>query len=317
MDEIMLSICVPTYNHEKYIVQALDSILAQKTRYKYEVLVGEDCSTDDTRNVLMEYENKHPGKFTIYYREKNMSNHPEYTNTGDLKRRCRGKYVITLEGDDFWIDNNKIEEQIDFLENHPDYIAVSHNCLVVDDNSEPNGEEYPECKDEEYTLEHYMMGILPGQYATIMHRNYFKEEIFDTSLITKRLVPGDRLLYFSVVSNGKIHCIQKKMTAYRHVTHTGSSFSATHKKKYDYNYNKRWHIEQIKYAHKINNKMAIKVSEMLYISFLNGGLKEKKISLIDAIKSIGLVRYKLTSIIFLTKRKFMRKKYTLSDKTIR
>ncbi|MDD6202652.1 MAG: glycosyltransferase, partial [Lachnospiraceae bacterium] len=61
-----LSIIVPTYNHEKYIVQALDSILAQNIRYPFEVLVGEDCSTDHTREILKDYEAKHPGIFTIF-----------------------------------------------------------------------------------------------------------------------------------------------------------------------------------------------------------------------------------------------------------
>ena len=67
MDDVILSIYVPTYNHEKYIARALDSILMQKTDYAYEVLVGEDASTDNTRAILKEYEKKYPGRFQMYF----------------------------------------------------------------------------------------------------------------------------------------------------------------------------------------------------------------------------------------------------------
>ena len=98
-----LSIYVATYNHEKYITKALDSVFMQKTKYSFEVLVGEDCSTDNTRLVLKEYEKKNYNNLTIYYRQKNMSN-MDISNAMDLIMRCRGKYLIALEGDDYWID---------------------------------------------------------------------------------------------------------------------------------------------------------------------------------------------------------------------
>mgnify|MGYP004538349555 CR=1 FL=1 len=156
----MLSVYVPTYNHEKYITRALDSILMQKTEYSYEVLVGEDVSTDSTRAVLKEYEKAHPGKLTVFYREKNMNDMPIW-NSLDLKMRARGKYMIALEGDDFWTDDRKLQKQIDFLESHPEYIAVAHNCVVVGADSEPNGEAYPECKDAEYTFAHFLSALCP------------------------------------------------------------------------------------------------------------------------------------------------------------
>ena len=112
MKELMLSIYVPVYNHEKYIVETLDSILMQKTEYRYEVLVGEDCSTDNTRQVLEAYEKTHPGKLTVFYRKRNMHK-DEIRNSTDLRLRCRGKYIIGIEGDDFWTDPLKIQKQID------------------------------------------------------------------------------------------------------------------------------------------------------------------------------------------------------------
>lgn len=270
MQELMLSIYVATYNHEKYITRALDSILMQKTKYSYEVLVGEDASTDGTRNVLKEYEKEHPGRFQIFYREKNMHRQTP-NNARDLKNRCQGKYIIALEGDDYWLDEYKIEKQIDFLESHPDYLAVAHNCIVVGEDSQANGEEYPECRDEEYTLKHFVSEIMPGQLTTFMYRNYFKNDILDRSLFNKGLHPGDRLTYFAFVLNGKIHCIQEVMSAYRHIKSGGTSFSAT--LKYDFEKMERWNYGLVEYARKLNHSEGIKYSELIYFRNLVNGLK--------------------------------------------
>ena len=201
------------------------------------------------------------------------------SNVGDLKKRAQGKYWITLEGDDYWTDENKIEKQLTFLESHPDYIAISHNCIVVDEDSNPTKEKYPECKDEEYTIDHYLNNILPGQLATVMTRNYYKENLFDLSILMKRLSPGDRLLYFALVTHGKIHCIQEQMSAYRHVTNSGTSFSANYK--FDFNKGEHWHKELLNYAYSLNNRKAANVAETLYFTYLVQAYKGHFIKLKD------------------------------------
>ena len=286
MSELMLSIYVATYNHEKYIEQALDSILMQETKYSYEVLIGEDCSKDNTRQVLKEYEKKHPGKFTVFYRDHNMY-HDEVNNGEDLKRRCRGKYIIALEGDDYWTDSSKIEKQITFLEKHPEYNAVAHQCTVVDEFSIPNGEEYPSCKETQYTFQHFASGITPGQLTTVMYRNFYAYDILDSSLCKMKLSPGDQCIYFSLVSNGKIYCMKEVMSAYRHITAKGTSFSATYK----YEFEKLENLTSafIDYAKKIGNKEAKKYAEFMYMRNLYSGVKSKQISLKQAInKSVRI-----------------------------
>lgn len=152
-EEITLSVMIPTYNHERYIVKALDSVFMQETEYTYEVLVGEDASTDGTRHVLKEYESEHKyDALHVFYRKHNMRNDP-ISNQKDLRLRCQGKYIITLEGDDYWIDKDKIQRQISFLENHPDYVTVAHNCKIVNENNEPVDFSYPECKNNEYSFD--------------------------------------------------------------------------------------------------------------------------------------------------------------------
>lgn len=298
-NDIMLSIYVATYNHENYIARALDSILMQKTKYKFEVLVGEDASTDNTREVLKEYEKKYPGFFTMFYREKNMY-HSECNNSVDLMRRCTGKYIIALEGDDFWTDENKLEKQIDFLENHPEYIAVAHNCVVVDEESVPNGEEYPECKDIDYTFEHYFSEIMPGQLATFMYRNYMIDDSFDSSIFDKNLSPGDRLLYFSLLCNGKIYCMQEKMSAYRHITTHGSSFSANFRM--NYFSQKPWYDELFSYAKRHTSKKYVKLCAYQKLYGLIYSFLKKQMSFGEFSKEFTLIPYKFSSFVIGVKR---------------
>lgn len=289
----MLSIIVPTYGHEKYIAKALDSILMQQTHYRFEVLVGDDASPDGTREILKEYERRYPDVFTMFYRETNMRQQGK-SNAGDLKRRARGKYTIVLEGDDFWLDPLKIEKQVSFLETHPEYIAVAHNCLVVGEDSEPNGETYPECKETEYTLRHFMYDILPGQLATIMTRNFIKYHMFDTSLLYKGLSPGDRLLDFVLVTHGRVYCMQEKMTAYRHVLKGGTSVSANYK--LDYAKEEHWFHELLLYARSLKQPEAIQCAETWYLAMHMYFLRLRKITLKEFFSHIGCLEHKCSAL---------------------
>lgn len=290
---VMVSIYVATYNHENYIVKALDSILMQKTQYSYEVLVGEDVSTDHTREVLQAYEQKYPGKFQIFYREKNMSQ-DRITNGLDLKLRCKGKYVIALEGDDFWTDEYKLEKEVRFLEEHPQYIAVAHNCQVVGEDSLPNGESYPECKQTEYTFSHFFDRIMPGQLTTVLCRNYMLMDNFDKSLIMRSLTPGDQLTYFSLLCHGKIYCMQEIMSAYRHVTTHGSSFSATHTFRYERE--KEWYSALAEYAYRHCEKWVAQRAEYFQFALILGSALRREVSWSEAQKDLKTVRCKPTMI---------------------
>lgn len=297
-NELMLSIYVPVYNHEKYIVRALDSILMQKTKYRYEVWIGEDASTDDTRAVLMEYEKKCPPDFHFLYREKNMHN-SECRNDLDLRLRCKGKYLICLEGDDFWTDENKIEKQIDFLESHPEYIAVSHNCVVVGKDSLPNGEEYPECKDTEYTFKHLASEIMPGQFTTVMMKNYMLDKNFNSTILCKKLLPLDRLVYFFLLCYGKVYCMQETMSAYRHITDSGTSYSATYK--YNFIEAEEWHEALLNYSRSINRRTAIQYAEILYVRCIWLALRKKAIKFTEFCSYFKKHKLKLSSFMLCVK----------------
>lgn len=297
---VTVSIYVPTFNHEDYITQALDSILMQQTQYSYEVYIGEDCSTDNTRQVLKAWEAAHPDpQFHFFYRQQNMHK-SAITNAADLKQRCTGKYIICLEGDDFWTDPNKLESQVSFLETHPEYYAVAHNCTVVSKDSSPSGEKYPECKDTEYSLRHFASDILPGQMATLLARNYMIDPEFDRTLIDTPQGPGDRRIFFSLLCHGSIYCLQKTMSAYRHILTEGSSFSAT--RKYSYHTELANSRVILEYAYQLENKEAIRCAEMLYLRTIRHALRNSHVSQQTARQDTRILRHKLRTTALLLKR---------------
>ena len=294
MSQIMLSIYIATYNHEKYIEQALNSVFMQKTNYSYEVIVGEDCSTDNTRKVLKQYEQRHfdlvqNRTLKILYRDHNMyGENPN--NIMDLIKRCSGKYIIALEGDDFWIDNNKIQTQIDFLEKNPEYIAVAHDCIVVDRASSPINEIYPTCRDYEYTLKHFMSNQFPGQTTTVLYRNIYTMDEVNTDILFKGLMPGDKLRNYVVMMNGKIKCMPEKMSAYRHITDGGDSWSTRYYYKFDVEYDFCQGL--LNYSTEENKKDYIFASEALMFRCLAKALHFRTIRFLEFLRYFLVVNNK-------------------------
>lgn len=115
MQDIMFSVAVITYNQEKYISQTLDSILNQEHDYKYEIVIGEDCSTDNTKKIIEEYVTKYPDIIKPLYNNPNKGLINNYFN---VITHCQGKYIMECAGDDYWLPE-KVEIQIDFMESNP------------------------------------------------------------------------------------------------------------------------------------------------------------------------------------------------------
>ena len=118
---------VVTYNHERYIRAALDSIVAQQTTFVVEVVIGEDCSTDGTRAILLEYQARYSVLIRLLLHERNLGVSRNWETT---LRACRGKYIALLEGDDYWTSPHKLQRQVDFLESRPDFSLCFHGARV-------------------------------------------------------------------------------------------------------------------------------------------------------------------------------------------
>lgn len=230
-DAVDVSVLVAVYNHEAYIRQALSSVLMQKVNFRFEVLIGEDCSTDQSREVIDGM--ALPENFIRIYNERNLGIRENYRK---LYGRMRGRYFIVLEGDDYWTDERKFQIQYDFLESHPEYIAAAHRTRVVNRAGTPIAVRYPECRHAEYTLRDYEKGLLPGQTATVMRRNYWAGQGYCPFPDCGTYPAGDRVNAFYYLTNGKVYCMPQVMSAYRFVVNGGSSFSAT----YRYDVQKEW-----------------------------------------------------------------------------
>lgn len=261
-DMPILSVCIVAYMHERYIANAIESVLNQETQYEYEIIIGDDASTDKTETIILEYVKKYPNRFKLLFLKDNAYGTPDNLSV-QLKRMAQGKYILTLEGDDYWTDIHKIQKQVDYLEQRPEYLAVAHNCAIVDENGAETGEQYPECKDTEYSLFYWRNSILAGQTASVMFVNPKYRTDIDWSLISKGLIPGDRLMLYVLTLNGKVGCIQEVMTAYRHVTDQGTSFSAN----YVYNPSawENWYREVLIYTYHNGNAVDVKYAERMYV----------------------------------------------------
>ncbi|NCD09785.1 MAG: glycosyltransferase family 2 protein, partial [Negativicutes bacterium] len=129
----LLSVWVVVYNHEAFVRQALDSILMQKVTFDYEIVIGEDRSTDRTRDIVIEYQHLHPDKIRLRLARENLYSQGLKPGIGVLAV-SRGKYIAMLEGDDYWTDPLKLQKQVDFLEAHPDYSLCGHNTKIIYEN---------------------------------------------------------------------------------------------------------------------------------------------------------------------------------------
>jgi glycosyltransferase involved in cell wall biosynthesis len=116
-----------TYNHEDYIVEAIESVLKQVTSFSLRLVIGEDGSTDGTREICAAYAKKHPGIVQLLPAGGNRGMMQNFIRT---LQACDGKYIAFLEGDDYWTDPYKLQKQIDFLETHPAYSACFHNVTI-------------------------------------------------------------------------------------------------------------------------------------------------------------------------------------------
>src|SRR5574344_1129401 len=120
MTDPLLSICCIAYNQEKFIRQTLDGFVMQKTNFKFEVLINDDCSTDGTADIIREYETNYPDLIKPLYHDRNQYSQGFPVNMNNVSR-AKGKYIALCEGDDYWIDPQKLQVQVDFLESHPDF----------------------------------------------------------------------------------------------------------------------------------------------------------------------------------------------------
>lgn len=262
MSDIKVSVVMATYNHSQYIEKALRSAVSQKVNFKYEIVVGDDASLDDTAQIVARLYNEYPDIVIPVLREENLG---AMSNVEDLLSRCNGEYIAFLEGDDFWISSEKLQKQVDFLDENSEYVACYHKNIKVDENGKTivaKDDNY--CKHHDYTIEEFSDFVLPGHTATMLVRKSVFENLYkntDIQAVIKRhrYVAGDKLLSLYLLIVGKVYCFDDVMSAYRCIEKkNGTNFSSKYSWKKAYGL--FFHIREIYNFNKIEKKLNIQVS---------------------------------------------------------
>ena len=136
----LVSICCLTFNHEKFIADALDSFLSQECDFPYEIIVHDDASTDQTAKIIRQYERENSNIIRGIYQEENQYSQKISNMQTHIAPLVKGEFIATCEGDDYWCDTRKLKKQVEFLEQNRDYSMCFHAVSVVDVDKKPTGE---------------------------------------------------------------------------------------------------------------------------------------------------------------------------------
>ena len=210
------------YNHGKYIAQAIEGVIQQKTNFRYKLIIGEDCSSDNTREIIESYLKKYPSKIKGIFHARNVG---AFENSRILFSECNSKYIALCDGDDYWTDQFKLQKQIDFLEQNPDFSICFHNSKIIFEE-DPTNTSYsnPPDQPEVSTFE----DIAKGEFIYTA-TNTFRNKDF-------KKFP---LKYFQYINNytidlhnaqfGKIKYLNEAMSVYR--KHAGGMWSMVAREK--------------------------------------------------------------------------------------
>ena len=210
----LLTIYCITYNHEKYITNALESFVKQKTDFPFRVIVHDDASTDLTAKIIREYEKKYPDIIFAIFEEENQ--HSKGIRIHKIVGQfVTEKYCAICEGDDFWIDDNKLQIQVDYLENNPDCTLCVHNTKYVNIDGSDVGRLFSKKEtDCDYSAREIIDkfgGDLFQTSSFVMRREY----LFNRPENLKFFTVGDYPMAVNCALNGRVHYIARVMSCYR------------------------------------------------------------------------------------------------------
>ncbi|MBQ2857748.1 MAG: glycosyltransferase [Bacteroidaceae bacterium] len=223
-NNIIVSIICLAYNHEKYIRQCLEGFIMQKTNFTYEVIIHDDASTDKTATIIKEYESKFPNIIKPIYQKENQ--YSKGIKIGDtfLYPKARGKYIAECEGDDYWIDPLKLQKQVDFLEENPNYTMCCSDAIIKTTESILDWSRYPQNQD--VLIEDIIInGGWFIQTASLIYRKNILDKYPD---YCKNCHVGDYPIMLWAGINGKIRWFAEKQVIYHYSM--GNSWTSRIKK---------------------------------------------------------------------------------------
>ncbi len=218
MESPAVTVAITTYNHERYIETAIRSALEQQTTFPVEILVADDVSKDNTREIIRRLDREFPGRLTLLMRETNLG---LSANLQDCRARARGKYLAVLEGDDIWIDPLKLQKQHDALESHPDWtMCYASSRVFHDDHAKPPHIKPNPPPTRTLVVEDFLR---ENQVQTMSVAMYRQGIVKQTPPWHAKLRIGDWALHILHADAGPIGFIPDVVTGYR--VHAGGLWS--------------------------------------------------------------------------------------------
>ncbi len=213
----LLSVCLITYNHVKYIEQAIVGVLMQQVNFPWELIIADDCSTDGAREILVNYQKQHPELIKLILQEENVG---AYKNWMDLIAYPQSKYIAYLDGDDYWTDALKLQKQVDFLEVNPDYAICTHHVNAIENDISQHSPNLGLINEGSFTIEDLAKWNIIHS-PSLVYRN----GLIDEYPAWLALAPaGDYVQHMLNAKKGKIKYLPDTMAVYRQ--HAGGTWSA-------------------------------------------------------------------------------------------
>ncbi|MFJ7735129.1 glycosyltransferase [Lysinibacillus sp. NPDC097287] len=219
-DDIMVTISCTTYNHEAYIADAIESFLMQKINFKYEILIHDDASTDRTPEIIREYEMKFPDIIKPIYQIENQHS-KGVSVSGLVRKKAKGKYIALCEGDDYWIDEYKLQKQVNYMEENPECTFCFSNAHVEDQKNKrrnrlvipwlPENKNYFNNVSRKYSAgELQLLGFIPTMSFL------YRKKVFNNPPDWYYKAPvGDNALKLIATSYGYAYYMNEPMCTYR------------------------------------------------------------------------------------------------------
>lgn len=213
-----VSVLMITYNHEKYIEEAVRSVMMQETDFDYELIIGEDCSTDNTREIVLRLKDEFPDKIRLILHQENVGMIPNFI---DVYNAATGEYIALCEGDDYWTDPKKLQLQVDFLENNPSIRICSHPVQILREHGS-SGEEIKTCPENDFDdVQSVYNRMRPTSYTQTSAILFYRLEDSLPPWFGKLRTAGDWPLIIWLLAKGeKIACIKgEPLSIYRKHEH--------------------------------------------------------------------------------------------------
>lgn len=212
-EEVLVSIYCLAYNHGRYIRDALEGFVRQKTTFRYEVIIHDDASQDDTAKIIEEYAQKYPDIIKPIIQVENMYSKGVDILRTFIKPKVQGKYIAICEGDDYWITSDKLQKQVDFLETHIDYSACVHNTIMRDMKKNKDKVMFANESNTLTLADVVRKGSQSYHTSSVMYRAEYLFERPDYVDCIRGI--GDYPLSIYLISQGKIYYYADAMSLYR------------------------------------------------------------------------------------------------------